>query len=395
MKVIFNFRVFGLALTTAPGCVDLSVEPTTGFDGQGIPAELSKCTTCPEGQDLRGELILLVDARLTNPRSNFTANFPIDGEGRYVGSALYLYDPQRVCDDGGSACRLARIGHLWLDDSMGALSVGDGSLERFSVRDLAWHPERGLWGLSYDALNDEWGLVRLAVPDWGRTDNHVAVERYTFLPGPVSDPATDACYWRQSLSGLGFVGDQLVVGSAGKAGNGLDARGALFTISGEFLDAPAHCVFANDRTQDPQYYACAPLCRVAALFEDRVGVAGDVDEDPAGGVVAAVRAEDVSIMPVDRNALYRVDMGGAAEPAPTGVFVDGVLAGRDVEGLARIGGVLYGVDPQGLVYRIKEPSAAEPGGWSVEIHDDLSVHFEDPAESLRLRGAARVVVEPQ
>ncbi len=394
MKVIFNIRSFALLALVCPGCVDLSVDATTGFDGEGIPAEVESCTGCLSSQELSGELILLVNTKLTNPRSNYTANFPIDGMGRYVGAALYLYDPSRECGDEGPGCRLARVGHLWLDESMGMLSVKDGSLERFTVRDLAWHPERGLWGLSYDALNDEWGVLGLEVPDWGKHDNHVVVGRYTFKPGQVDDPTTDACYWRQSLTALGFVGDQLLVGSAGKPGDGTDAKGAVFSIPSSFLDAPAHCVYANDRTMDPKYYACDALCSIASTFEDRVGIAGDITEAADGSLLATVRAEDVTIMPTDRNALYQMDMGAETPtPAATGGFVDGILAGRDIEGLARIGGVLYGVDPLGLVYRINEPSADAPGVWSVEVHDDLSVLFDNPIESLRFRGATRVVVE--
>jgi hypothetical protein len=395
MKVIFSFHRWAGVLMLIGGCVELTVEPPTGFAGEGLPAEIEVCPGCSSEQVTSGEAILLVNAKLSGPRSNFTANFAIDGEGRYIGAGLYLYDPRRECEDGGSGCRLARVGHLWLDDSMGALSVGDGSLERFGVRDLAWHPQRGLWGLSYDALNDEWGLVSLTVPDWRRTDNHVAVERYTFMPGPVSDAATDACYWRQMLSGLGFVGDTLVVGSAGKAGNGFDARGGVFSIPSSFLEAPSHCVFPNDRTLDPKYYACAPLCAVEALFEDRVGVAGDLTEDPQGRLLAAVRAEDPAIMPVDRNSLFNIDMAApGAAPAATGVVIDGLLAGRDIDGLARVDGVLYGIDPLGLVYRVIEPTPEQPDVWSVVVHDDLSPLFDDPIESLRLRGATRVVVEP-
>ncbi|MCA9656827.1 MAG: hypothetical protein KC486_00650, partial [Myxococcales bacterium] len=184
MKVIFNFLVLGAALLPA-GCVNLEVDGTGDFSGEGIPAEVVTCEGCLSDQELRGELMLLVNTRLTNPGSNHTANFPIDGDGRFVGPALYLYDPMRTCDDGGSGCRLAPLGNLWLDDGLGSLSVGDGSLERFTVRDLAWDPSGGLWGLSYDALNDEWGLVDLEVPDWHSGENHVGVTRYTFLPGPV------------------------------------------------------------------------------------------------------------------------------------------------------------------------------------------------------------------
>ncbi|MEZ4454038.1 MAG: hypothetical protein R3B09_31570 [Nannocystaceae bacterium] len=398
MKVIFKILgltgVVGLGALT--GCVGLEVQGTTGFDGEGIPEQVEGCVGCLEGQELRGELILLVNTRLTNPASNHTANYPIDGEGRFVGPALYLYDPLRTCDDGGNGCRLAKVGHLWLDESMGTKSVNDGSLQLFVVRDLAWHPEKGLWGLSYDAINDEWGLTDLTVPDWTRSDNHIVVGRYTFLPGSVGDPATDACYWRQSLTGLGFVGDQLLVGAAGKPGNGIDAHGALFSIPDDFLTAPETCIYPDDRTQDPIYYACKPLCAITSTFPEWVGVAGDITDDASGTAARVMaRAEDESVMPVDRNALFTVDMSGAGEatPEPMGVTIDGILAGHDVEGLARIGGVLYGVDSRGLVYKITEPTADAPDQWTVAVHDDLSPLFENPDDGLRLRGATRIVIE--
>ncbi len=285
MKVIFNSLACA-AGWAAVSCVNLPVDDTGNFSGEGIPAEVKTCTGCLEEQELTGELMLLVNTRLSNPGSNYTANFPIDGEGSFVGPALYLYDPVRVCEDGGNACRLAPLGNLWLDENLGDLSVGDGSLERFTVRDLAWDPNRGLWGLSFDALNDEWGLTVLEVPDWRSAENHVVTTRYNFLPGQVDDLSTDNCYWRQSLTGLGFAGGELYVGASGKPGNGLDAKGAVFSIPEGFVDVPEHCVYANDRTQDPSYYACEPLCETVANFSDWLGIAGDITESVDGDLLA-------------------------------------------------------------------------------------------------------------
>ena len=90
---------------------------------------------------------------------------------------------------------------------VGLASAQDIVDDGFTVRDLAWHAEKGLWGLSYDPLNDEWGLMTLGVADWTRADNRIESVRYAFKYGDVKDPATDACYWRQSMTGLEFVGD--------------------------------------------------------------------------------------------------------------------------------------------------------------------------------------------
>jgi hypothetical protein len=391
MKVIFKMGLVGVVLGGA-GCVGFGEHGVDPFEGDGLPPEVELCDGCVADQPLRGELMLLVNTKLTDSDSNFTINFQLDGEGRFVGNALYLYDPTRACDDGAAGCRLAKVGNLWLDDTMGPISVGDDSLRRFSVRDLAWHPERGLWGLSYDPLNDEWGLTTLAVPDWHRNDNRVVTVRYAFKYGPVDDEGTDACYWRQSMTGLGFVGDTLYAGSAGKPGNGLDARGAVFTIDAGFVAGPTHCVLPSDISEDPLYYACDAVCEVWTEFEEKIGVAGDVVDGPDGGLLALVRGEDSDTLPDGHNALYEVPLDAASQaPEAYGPVVEDLMAGFDIEGLARIGGVLYGVTTGGTVYKFTEPT--DTGGWQVDLHEELAPLFTAPELSLRIRGATGIVVE--
>jgi hypothetical protein len=389
MKTIFNIALAGAAMVVA-GCVGYEPMRPDTFEGDGLPPEVDLCDGCPEDQPLRGELMLLVNTKPTDGGANFTANFPLDAEGRYVGNALYLYDPSRPCADGGC---LAKLGNLWLDEKMGPISMGDQSLLRFVVRDLAWHPEKGLWGLSYDPLNDEWGLVSLGVPDWTRADNRIESVRYAFRYGDVQDPTTDACYWRQSMNGLEFVGDSLFAASAGKPGNGLDARGALFLLDPAFLAAPRHCVLPSDISQDPMYYACDPICSVHALFEEKVGVAGDMAAGPDGDVLALVRGEMSTSLPAGRHELMRVPATGTdVEATSYGPFIDDIPAGLDIEGMARVGGTLYAVGIGGTVYKITEPTAEAPGAWRFEVHDELGPLFTDPARSLRIRGATAVVV---
>jgi hypothetical protein len=391
MKVIIKMAA-GASLAVVSGCVGYGEQGVDEFEGDGLPEGVALCERCLPEQSLRGELMLFVNTKLTGADANFTSNYPLDNEGRYVGNALYVYDPVKTCDDGGNGCRLAKLGNLWLDDTMGPLSLDDQSLQRFSVRDLAWHPERGLWGLSYDPLNDEWGLTALKVPDWRRSDNRVEVVRYAFRYGKVDDPATDACYWRQSMTALGFVGDELWAGSAGKPGNGLDARGAVFNIDAEFVRAPAHCVLDSDVTQDPEYYACAPICSVWTSFDEKLGVAGDLAESKDGGLLALVRGEDESVLPSGQNALFQVAVD-APELPPTayGPYIADISAGLDVDGLARVGGVLYGINTAGTVFRIDE--AVGEGTWKVSVHDDLAPLFTASELSVRIRGATRVVIE--
>jgi hypothetical protein len=393
MKVIFKMALLAGCVGFGGGCISLGnndgVDP---FEGEGLPAGVDLCEGCGADQPLRGELMLFVNTKLTDVDSNFTINYQLDGEGRYVGNALYVYDPDLKCDDGGAGCRLAKVGNLWLGDEMGPISVGDDSLRRFTVRDLAWHPDKGLWGLSYDPLNDEWGLVTLGVPDWTRADNRIVSKRYAFKYGAVDDPATDDCYWRQSMTGLGFVGDALYAGSAGKPGNGLDARGAVFTIDPAFVDGPEHCVLPADISQDPLYYACAKVCATWTTFEEKIGVAGDVVDGPAGQMIALVRGEDSDVLPPGENALYTVPLADAGQPPSAyGPVVEGIAAGFDIEGLARVDGVLYGITTAGTVYKFSEPTA--DASWRVEVHEDLAPLFTAPELSVRIRGATAVVVE--
>lgn len=392
MKVIIKMAVT-LGCLGPLGCVGYGEVGVDPFEGDGLPEAVALCEGCLAEQALRGELMLFVNTKLTGADANFTANFPLDNEGRYVGNALYVYDPDAVCEDGGAGCRLAKLGNLWLGDDMGPLSLDDQSLQRFSVRDLAWHPERGLWGLSYDPLNDEWGLTALTVPDWTRSDNRIETVRYAFLHGPVDAPTTDACYWRQSMTALGFVGDQLWAGSAGKPGNGLDARGAVFRIDPEFVAAPRHCVYAGDSTADPEYYACKPICSVWTTFAEKAGVAGDLVDAKDGAMLAMARAEDASVLPAGQNVLFDVDVTTAEQaPVAAGPYIADIAAGLDVEGLARIGGVLYGINTAGTVYRIDE-AASEADTWKVTVHDELGPLFTANDLSVRIRGATRVVVE--
>lgn len=392
MKIIIKIAS-AVGLAALVGCVGYGSQGADVFAGEGLPEAVSLCEGCLVEQELRGELMLFVNTKLTGVDANFTSNFPLDNEGRYVGNALYLYDPTRTCDDGGSGCRLARLGNLWLDERMGPLSLDDQSLQRFSVRDLAWHAARGLWGLSYDPLNDEWALTTLGVPDWTRSDNRITVDRYAFRNGPVADEATDACYWRQSMTGLGFVGDALWAGSAGKPGNGLDARGAIFRIDPAFVQAPSHCVLPNDVTEDPIYYTCTAICSVWTSFDEKAGVAGDMAESLDGSMLALVRAEDAAVLPSGQNVLFEVPLDAAGQaPAPYGPYISDLAAGLDVEGLARIKGVLYGINPAGTVFRIDE-APVDGGDWKVDIHDELGPLFTASESSVRIRGATRVVIE--
>ncbi|MCA9692503.1 MAG: hypothetical protein KC636_23090 [Myxococcales bacterium] len=385
--MIFSIALAAGAVPLA-GCVRLSVESDPFAGDVGLPAEVQNCTGCThDDQPLRGELIAFVNARLSNPAANHTANFPIaaeDCEGAadscYIGPAIYLYDPDLECDD-APGCRVARLGNLWLDERLGAISVADQSLKRFTLRDLAWHPQLGFWSIAYDSLNDEWGFGRLDVPSWTLADNHIGVDRYAVRAGPQA-PETDPCYWRYNLTGLGFVGDRLYAGSAGQGGE-------IYELDANFVAAPAYAVHPQDSSQDPNFYAAGDVCRKLAAFTDSRGVAGDLVDDPAGdGLLAMIdaRAFDSELDP-GRNALYRVDVDDGRLTADGPYFAD-IVAGEHIDSLARVEGVLYGLNTRGAVFVIEEGER-----WRVTPHDDLGALFDDPDFDLLIRGATRVVVE--
>lgn len=381
MKATFILSL-ALAVVSVSGCLSLDLPDEGGSAG-------CEPNCGPIDHDLSGELILFANARLSNEASAFQSHLPLDEGGTYYGNALYLYDPTRECEDGGNACRVAKVGNLRLDESLGEISVGDNSLRKFVVRDLAWHPELGLWAATFDTLNDEWSISSLRVFDWTRTDNLIEVERWVIKPGPAESPSTDPCYWFEAVSGLGFVGDELLLGVRGAGSKGLVTDGSLLRIDMQVFDQ-GHCVYTGDVSQDPHYYACDVICEEWCSFGQRVGVAGDVIAEHEGlGASAWLRSEDPTVMPLARNELSSCmtpEPGEVAIAEPDNVFIDEVVRGDEIDGLARVGGKLYGLSVLGKVYEIDEVAR------SVTQIDDLGPLF--PAQGLRLRGATDVVVAP-
>jgi hypothetical protein len=394
MKATF---ICGLSVTLGVaasllGCIDLELPPSAdGGDGD-MPGETgdSSCDgECEPIHELSGELILFVNSRLSDASSSFQSHLPLDQPGTFLGNALYLYDPTRECEDGGNRCRVVQLGHLALDERLGTISVNDNSLRKFVVRDIAWHPSEGLWAATFDGLNDEWSISRLSVDDWTRTDNLIAVDRWVIPPGPAESPSTDPCYWFESVSGLGFAGDELLLGVRGAGSKGLLTDGSLLSVDTSVFEQ-GHCVHPSDVTQDPLYYACGVVCQPWCNFGPKVGVAGDVIADRDGvGASAWLRSEDDNIMALGRN-----ELSSCTTPAPgqvataefDSIYLEGVARGDEIDGLARIGDKLYGLSVLGKVYEIDETTRV------VEQIDDLAGLF--PAQGLRLRGATEVVLPP-
>lgn len=405
MKEAFN--IIGAATAMAllmGGCVDFEPASVAGSSDTGNEEGTDDSGGLTDGADetgpgcgedcvvpheLRGELMVFINGRLSSESSQFQSNIPLGEEGTFLGPALYLYDPVKECDDGTTACRLATLGHLRLDESLGAISVADGSLRKFTLQELAWSPDQGLWGVSFDVKNDEWGIARVDVDDW-TTQSDVGVERFALVPGDAASPSTDPCYWQEGISGLSFLDNELFVGVRGIGGAGIPANGAVFHVALDVVQEQGHCVYDNDVSQDPEYYACDVLCEPWSQFEPQLGIAGDLAPDAdLGQLLGVVRAENAEIMSLERQALYAIPTpagGETSEPVPTGLAADGIQQGLDIEGLARIGGELYGIDVLGTVYIFDET------GSSVTVHDQLGPYFDQPELSLRVRGATRVVV---
>ena len=133
---------------------------------------------------------------------------------------------------------------------------------------IAWHPERGLWAAGFDSLNDEWSISALEIDDWSRNDNLIGVDRWVIPPGPAESPSTDPCYWFESVSGLGFAGDELLLGVRGAGTKGLVTDGSLLRVDLDVFDQ-GHCVHPSDTSQDPLYYACDVVCEQWCSFGEQ------------------------------------------------------------------------------------------------------------------------------
>ncbi len=387
MKTVFKI-VGPLTLAAIGGCIDFPIPPGPG-SSDALERDCPGCTHA-----LSGELMVFVNGRLTSADALFQSNVPLGGEasGAYYASSVYLYDPDLDCDDGTTDCRLVQLGNARLDGLLGELSLRDGSLKKMSLRELAWSPTQGLWATTYDVANDEWGIAEIGVPDWHLQQQDLSVARYAIRPGDPQEPDTDPCYWQEVVSGLGFLGDELLLGVRGMGGVGIRNDGQIFRIALDVLRDAGWCEYEDDISHDPHYYACGVVCEPWANFGPALGVAGDLEQAVGGDAMLSVtRAEVVDRMPLDRQELFRAapPQDQPTLPVATGVYLEGVTPGLDVEGLARVDGVLYGIDVAARLWRFDEDDG------SVILHEDLAPHFDNPGQSLRIRGATRVVIEAE
>ncbi len=322
------------------GCITLTVDPlppSTGVDD---------CAGCVPNE-LTGQVIALVNGKLTDAATSYTANAVLE-DGSVLGASVLLHDP--------ATTELVKLGNL----DFGVDDLGDGALARTGLRDLAWDAEAGLWGLAIDAVNDEWMLLQIEVPDWGGDDQRLPTTIYTFR-------TTDPIYWEENVSGMGFVDGELVLGTQADAGG---AGGRLYRSA-----LPTGWSVDPAWPDDPTWYADAVLTERWTSFPEGLGVAGDLAD--GDWPVATIRAERSSAGALDENWLW--ELGDT--PAGLGVTFP-VVRNQDVEGVAVIDGVPWGIDTEAVTWRA-EGSVAAMGA-------DLSGAFTDPEDGIRLRGAARV-----
>ena len=396
MKTVIKIAAIAALGAASTGCASFEPVGGDGADDETTGAETTGgCESSEQGcgeHALRGEVIVFVNARLSDAEGGYASHLPLGAAGTYLGNALYAYDPSAQCEDGGTRCRITPLGNIVLDERLGEISVQDGSLKKFVTVELAHDEARGLWATTYDPLNDEWGVAKLDVEDWRRSDNGIGIDRFAFKPGPSESPDTDPCYWREAASGLGFVNGELYFGVRGIAGAGLSAEGLIYQVDLSVIESAGHCVHSGDVSQDPNYYACSNLCMPACTFGLELGVAGDIVAGPDGELLAWARPESDAQLELDRNGLYACEMGAGQELVDAlerSVWLDEVVRGDEIDALARVEGQLYGVSVLGRVYAIDEETRA------VDLIDDVSEHgdlFPDGKLGLKIRGATAVTI---
>lgn len=325
-------------------CITLTVDPLPPATG------VDDCVGCVDAT-LAGEVIALVNGKLTAAETQYTANAVME-DGTVLGASVFLHDPDTT--------ELVKLGNL----DLGVDDLGDGALERLTVRDLAWDPDAGLWALGIDGVNDEWLLLHVDVPDWAARNQLLPTISYAFR-------TTDPIYWEESVSALAFVDGELVLGTQGDAGG---AGGRLYRSA-----VPTGWSVEPAWPDDPEYYADAVLTEPWASFPDGLGLAGDIADTDGEPPLATVRAERSSAGALDENWLWTL----SDAPTAAGTTFD-VVRNQDVEGLAVIDGVPWGVDTEAVTWRADAARATRGA--------DLSAAFTDPDDGIRLRGAARVVL---
>jgi len=308
------------------------------------------------------EMLLFVNGRASDATTNHTTNRV--EESRILGPEVYLYDPAQP----GRLHVLGRPDWGRVDGYQGAERL------KMGIYEVAWSPDHGLYSVEIDPYNDEWLLDHWQVEDWtGGVDFATAVYGV-----PVDADEHHSLYWEYGIEALEFVDGRLLAGS--HADYESDDGGEVYAFD---MDLPP----AYDPAQpegDLFYMADAPA---GPLFElpHALQFAGDLTQ--ASGVgLAVIDASDSAVIPDDQNQLYACDWS-AISCQPVGDATIPLSADdQTIEGLAEIGGVVYGVTVDAQVL------ALDPATGEASLHDDLGPLFRDREGQVRVRGGTRVVL---
>jgi hypothetical protein len=356
------------AATEGTAEATLEVEIEYPFDSP--PQQpLLKTTTAAPTLMAGGEAMVFVNGRLSDASSSYAVNRIV--EHHILGSAMFVYDPLQPG-------KLMQLGWPDLGDLAATTWTGPSPKERqkLGVYDLAWSPSQGLWGFSLDSVNDEWLLTHWDLSDFARPDQHWGAD---FWAVPEEADHDHTLYWEDDISAMCFLDEVLWVGTSGDPKTTGTQGGQLYE-----LDIALPPSYSDLPPPNRNWYLAEAVPGPVLTLDDGIAFAGAMVCE--GKTIRAIaHYYHAAAGPPDVDFLVSIDLEKlTVTRAPTDIAITGDR--NDIEGLARIGGALYGLTVDGRVHLIDEATgAATP-------HDDLAPLFTDLANDVRIRGATRVEV---
>ncbi len=312
---------------------------------------------------LSGQSVLFfVNGRLSDANTGYATN-RIESS-RLLGPDSFVYDPAQP----GKLLALGRPDYGAVDGYQGR------ERQKLTVDEVAWHPDHGLYAIHIDPINDEWLLGRWNVEGWDTADQVWSTELWGL---PVDDDQQHSLYWEYGIEALEFVDGTLYAGS--HVDYTTDDGGELYAF-----DMALPPTYDPSQPTDDLFYMAEPPSEPLLALPYGIQWAGDLAALPAGPF-GVMNASDPSVMADDRNVLYAFDFDAMRyTPAPNTIALS--AADQDVEGLAFIAGVLYGITVDARVLVI------DPTTGAATLHDDLGPLFRDLSGQVRVRGATTVVL---
>ncbi len=328
---------------------DSAPQPSVLVDGVAAPRLVA-------GQDV----LFFVNGRLSDANTGYATN-RIE-QSRLLGPDCFVYDPAQP----GTLLGLGR------PDYGDVAGYQGRERQKLTVDEVAWHPDHGLYTIQIDPTNDEWLLGKWAVADWTTPDQRWATELWGV---PVDDDEQHSLYWEYGIDALEFLDGRLYAGS--HADYTRDDGGELYAF-----DMALPPTYDPSQPESDRFYmAEAPTAALLALPYG-LQFAGDLASTPVGPV-ATIGASDPAVLSDDVNALYGLDLTAMTYTSTESV-IQLSADDQDVEGLATVNGVLYGITVDARVLRI------DPATGAATLHDDLGPLFRDRDAQVRVRGATTV-----